>query len=77
METRQRAIDVLAFFKLIDLHLPNDLEIHVVLDHRSAHKAPPVTQWLNHPKRAQWHLDSTPTPSLWCNLVERSSNQLS
>ena len=34
------AKDVLAFFKLIDLHVAKDLEIHVVLDNLSAHKAP-------------------------------------
>jgi hypothetical protein len=34
------ATDVLRFFKLIDTHLPKPLEIHVVLDNLSAHKAP-------------------------------------
>ena len=53
--------DVLAFFKWIDLHVPRDLEIHVVLDNLSAHKAPPVAEWLAHPKRARWHLHFTPT----------------
>ena len=62
--------DVLAFFKLIDLHVPKDLEIHVVLDNLSAHKAPPVAEWLAHPKRARWHLHFTPTSSSWLNLVE-------
>ena len=41
-----KATDVLAFFKLIDLHVPKDLDIHVVLDNLSAHKAPPVAKWL-------------------------------
>ena len=64
------AKDVLAFFKLIDLHVPKDLEVHVVLDNLSAHKAPPVAEWLAHPKRARWHLHFTPTSSSWLNLVE-------
>ena len=70
--TRQRhaATDVLAFFKWIDLHVPRDLEVHVVLDNLSAHKAPPVATWLAHPKRARWHLHFTPTSSSWLNLVE-------
>ncbi len=53
-QTRKRhtANDVLAFFKWIDLHVPRDLEIHVVLDNLSAHTAPPVAEWLAHPKRA-------------------------
>jgi transposase len=71
-DTRNRhtAKDVLAFFKLIDLHVPKDLEIHVVLDNLSAHKAPPVANWLAHPRRARWHLHFTPTSSSWLNLVE-------
>jgi transposase len=62
------AAEVLRFFKLIDLHVPRDLEIHVVLDNLSAHKAPPVADWLAHPKRARWHLHFTPTSSSWLNL---------
>jgi len=73
---RHTAVDVLAFFKLIDLHVPKDLEIHVVLDNLSAHKAPPVAEWLAHPKRARWHLHFTPTSSSWVNLVERWFNEL-
>jgi transposase len=62
--------DVLAFFKLIDLHVAKDLDIHVVLDNLSAHKAEPIRTWLAHPKRARWHLHFTPTSSSWLNLVE-------
>jgi len=65
-----KATDVLAFFKLIDLHVDKDLDIHVVLDNLSAHKAEPITKWLDHPKRARWHLHFTPTSSSWLNLVE-------
>jgi transposase len=66
-----KATDVLRFLKLIDLHVPKDLEIHVVLDNLSAHKAPPIRDWLADPKRSRWHLHFTPTSSSWCNLVER------
>ncbi len=67
---RHRAKEVLSFFKLIDLHVARDLEIHVVLDNLSAHKAPEVTEWLAHPRRARWHMHFTPTSSSWLNLVE-------
>jgi transposase len=73
---RHRAKEVLAFFKLIDLHVPRHLEVHVVLDNLSAHKAPEVTEWLAHPKRARWHLHFTPTSSSWLNLVEGWFNLL-
>jgi len=67
---RHRAKEVLAFFKFIDAHVARDLEVHVVLDNLSAHKAPEITEWLAHPKRARWHLHFTPTSSSWLNLVE-------
>src|SRR5918996_1786573 len=68
---RHKATDVLAFFKFLDAHVPRDLEIHVVLDNLSAHKAEPVQRWLNSPRRKRWHLHFTPTSSSWLNLVER------
>ena len=71
-DTRKRhtGADVLAFFKLIDLQVPGDLDVHLVLDNLSAHKAPEITKWLAHPKRARWHLHFTPTSSSWLNLIE-------
>jgi transposase len=71
-----KATDVLAFFKCLDLHVPAELDIHVVLDNLSAHKAPPVAKWLADPKRARWHLHFTPTSSSWLNLIERWFNEL-
>ncbi len=62
--------DVLAFFKWIDLHVPRDLDVHVVLDNLSAHKSEPVRNWLADPKRARWHLHFTPTSASWLNLIE-------
>lgn len=77
-DTRKRhtAKDVLAFFKLIDLHVPADLDVHVILDNLQAHKAPEVTEWLAHPRRARWHLHFIPTSSSWLNLVERWFKEL-
>jgi transposase len=73
---RHTTKDVLAFFKLIDLHVPSDLEVHVVLDNLSAHMGPEVARWLDHPKRARWHLHFTPTSSSWLNLIEGWFKQL-
>jgi transposase len=70
------ATDVLRFFKLIDAHVPRPLEVHVVLDNLSAHKAPEVRDWLVHPRRRRWHLHSTPTSSSWLNLIERWFKEL-
>jgi len=70
------AADVLRFFKRIDASVPRRLEIHVVLDNLSAHKAPEITEWLADPRRARWHLHFTPTSSSWLNLVERWFKEL-
>ncbi len=71
-----KATDVLRFFKLIDLHVQKDLDVHVILDNLSAHKAPAVRDWLADPRRARWHLHFTPTSSSWLNLVERWFGEL-
>ena len=73
---KHTAADVLAFFKLIDANVARDLDIHVVLDNLSAHKAPEVANWLAHPRRKRWHLHFTPTSSSWLNLIERWFKEL-
>jgi transposase len=73
---RHTGADVLAFFRLIDLHVPRHLEVHVILDNLSAHMGPEVSTWLADPKRARWHLHFIPTSSSWLNLVERWFNEL-
>ncbi len=75
-QSHHTATDVLRFFKHIDASVPRSLQIHVVLDNLSAHKAPEITAWLAHPRRARWHLHFTPTSSSWLNLVERWFKEL-
>ena len=70
------AAQVLRFFKQIDVSVPRRLQIHVVLDNLSAHKAPEITAWLANPRRKRWHLHFTPTSSSWLNLVERWFKEL-
>ena len=73
---RHTAKDVLGFFKQIDRAVPRGLEVHVVLDNLSAHKAPAVADWLAKPRQARWHLHYTPTSSSWLNLVEHWFREL-
>ncbi|HEX2273353.1 MAG TPA: IS630 family transposase [Acidimicrobiales bacterium] len=68
--------DFLFFLKLIDLHVPRGLEVHLVLDNLSVHTHPDVERWLAHPKRKRFHLHFTPTSSSWLNLVERWFKEL-
>lgn len=68
-EPRHRAADFVAFLREIDASVAAALEVHVVLDNLSAHRAPLVHRWLlRHPR---FHLHFTPTYASWLNLVER------
>lgn len=46
---RHAGSDVLAFFKWIDIHVPRQLDVYVVLDNLSAHKSVRVRTWLADP----------------------------
>jgi transposase len=62
-------LDFVAFLNEINDSVDAELEIHVVLDNLSAHKAPAVHRWLLRHPRVQFHF--TPTYSSWLNLIER------
>lgn len=68
--TRQhRAQDFVAFLREVEASVEPTVDVHVVLDNLSAHKAPPVQRWLVRHPRVQFHF--TPTYASWLNLVER------
>ena len=66
---RHRAEEFRDFLGAIDAAVPPALEVHVVLDNASIHKAPPIKAWLL--ERPRYHLHFTPTASSWLNQVER------
>jgi transposase len=66
---RHRHQEFLRFLKLIDAAVPQDLDLHLVLDNYATHKTPEIHKWLlRHPR---FYLHFTPTSSSWLNLVER------
>lgn len=66
---QHRAKDFVDFLRTIDRAVEDDLDVHVILDNLSAHKAPAVNRWLaRHPR---FHFHFTPTYASWLNLVER------
>jgi transposase len=65
---RHRAAEFRAFLDQIDRSVPPDLDIHLVLDNASTHKAPLIQRWLA--KRPRYHLHFTPISGSWLNLVE-------
>lgn len=65
---RHRAREFRQFLNTIEAEIPGDLDVHLVLDNYSTHKAPTVKRWLaQHPR---YHLHFTPTSSSWLNQVE-------
>lgn len=66
---RHRAQEFRQFLQTINASVPEDLELHLVLDNLSTHKTPAIKRWLlKHPR---FHLHFTPTSTSWINLVER------
>ncbi len=69
LTARHRATEFRRFLNLIDKTVPAHLDVHVVVDNSSTHKAPTIQRWLvRHPR---FTLHFTPTYSSWLNLVER------
>jgi transposase len=69
LTSRHRAEEFRRFLNLIDRNVPDDLDVHVVVDNSSTHKTPAIQRWLvRHPR---FTLHFTPTYSSWLNLVER------
>ena len=66
---RHRAEEFRDFLDAVDAAVPAGVEVHVVLDNASIHKAPPIRTWLS--ARPRYHLHFTPTSSSWLNQVER------
>jgi transposase len=69
MTERHRAVEFRRFLNLINRSVPEDLDVHLIVDNVSTHKTPEIKKWLlRHPR---FHLHFTPTYSSWINLVER------
>ncbi|MDP2344993.1 MAG: IS630 family transposase [Deltaproteobacteria bacterium] len=66
---RHRAVEFLKFLREIEAAVPDDLDVHIVLDNYATHKTPAVKRWLQ--KRPRFHLHFTPTHASWLNQVER------
>jgi putative transposase len=65
---RHRHQEYLQFLKHIDKNVPEDLEVHLVVDNYATHKHAKVKRWLAARPRYQVHY--TPTYASWLNQVE-------
>jgi transposase len=66
---RHRHIEFLRFLRTINREVPEELDIHMILDNYGTHGHPNVKAWLG--KHPRFKLHFTPTSSSWLNLVER------
>jgi transposase len=66
---RHRAVEFRKFLDTIEQHVPEELDIHVIMDNYSTHKTATVRNWFAKRPRFQAHF--TPTYGSWLNLVER------
>lgn len=66
---RHRGREFLSFLREIENSVPDDLDVHLVIDNYATHKTPAIRRWLA--KRPRWHIHFTPTSASWINQVER------
>jgi transposase len=68
-DDRHRHQEWLKFLRAIDYVVPEDKQIHMIVDNYATHKHPRVQRWLDrHPR---FHMHFTPTGCSWLNMVER------
>ena len=66
---RHRAREFRAFLNTIEANVPDDLDVHIVMDNLATHKTKTIRDWFaRHPR---WHVHFTPTSASWINQVER------
>ncbi len=66
---QRRNQEFVQFLRVIDRNVPQELELHIIIDNYSTHKHAKVRAWLaSHPR---FHFHFTPTYSSWLNQVER------
>jgi transposase len=73
-QSRHRTIEFRKFLDTIEQNVPQQLDVHLILDNYGTHKTQLIRDWLA--KRPRFHLHFTPTSASWLNLVERWFAQL-
>jgi len=65
---RHRHQEFLQFLRHIEASVPDDLEVHLIVDNYCTHKHAKVKRWLA--ARPRFHVHYTPTYASWLNQVE-------
>ena len=65
---RHRHQEFLQFLRHIEDNVPQDLDVHLIVDNYGTHKHAKVKTWLA--RRPRFHVHYTPTYASWLNQVE-------
>lgn len=66
---RHRATEFRRFLNKLEREVPDELDVHLVVDNLNTHKTASIQRWFaRHPR---FHVHFTPTYSSWLNQVER------
>ena len=68
---RHRGKEFIKFLNQLEKEVPEELDIHLILDNYRTHKSADVQRWLKPQRRPHFHFHFTPTSSSWLNQVER------
>jgi transposase len=68
-QQRHRSVEFRNFLDTIEGNVPEELDIHLIMDNYGTHKTKLIQDWLA--KRPRFHVHFTPTSASWLNLVER------
>jgi transposase len=69
MHRRHRSEEFRKFLDTIENNVPEELDVHLVMDNYATHKTAAIQRWLI--KRPRFHVHFTPTSASWLNMVER------
>jgi len=65
---RHRTDEFLKFLNLVKKNVPQELDVHLVMDNYTTHKNERVKRWLL--RNPRFHIHFIPTHSSWLNMVE-------
>ena len=69
LQRRHRSLEFRKFLDTIEANVPEDLDVHLVMDNYATHKTASIQRWMiRHPR---FHVHFTPTSASWLNQVER------
>src|ERR1700752_2118622 len=69
-QERHRSREFIRFLNHLERQLPQDQQVHLIMDNYCTHKSAEVQRCLKPKKRRRFHFHFTPTSSSWLNQVE-------